>query len=71
MFRARIVSAKMGFGSDGNGMKLEVFDIRGKRVFVTDCENLCYSEREMRSMLANGYKVRVDGKVWKLEKRRE
>ena len=49
-------------------MKLEVFDIRRKRVFVTDCENLCYSEREMRSMEENGYKVKVDGKVWKPEK---
>ena len=49
-------------------MKLEVYDVHGKRVFSTVCEELWYREREIRSMLANGYKVKIDGKVWKPEK---
>ena len=44
-------------------MRLEAYNDKNSRVSITDYEECFPSKQEANSMLKNGYKLKLDGKV--------
>lgn len=44
-------------------MLFEIFNDKGHRVFMTNSENCLPEKEHINSMIANGYKVKLDSKT--------